>query len=134
MMAEACGKLTGLPGVAFVTRAAGAANAVSGVYVAQHDSTPMVLLVGVTARGYEDRGAFQEMDIRALFAPITKWSSVVRSPKRIPEYVRRAFHTAQAGRPGPVVLGLPRMSSTLAPKPRMQPQRSFQLQPPHAQK
>jgi acetolactate synthase-1/2/3 large subunit len=107
MMAEACGKLTGLPGVAFVTRAAGAANAVSGVYVAQHDSTPMVLLVGVTRRGHEDRGAFQEMDIRALFAPITKWSSVVRSPKRIPEYVRRAFHTAQAGRPGPVVLGLP---------------------------
>jgi len=107
MMAEACGKLTGLPGVAFVTRAAGAANAVSGVYVAHHDSTPMVLLVGVTTRGHEDRGAFQEMDIRALFAPITKWSSVVRSPKRIPEYVRRAFHTAQAGRPGPVVLGLP---------------------------
>jgi acetolactate synthase-1/2/3 large subunit len=107
MMAEACGKLTGEPGVAFVTRAAGAANAVSGVYVAQHDSTPMVLLVGVTSRTVEDRDAFQEFDIKALFAPITKWAGVVRSPERIPEYVRRAFHTALAGRPGPVVLGVP---------------------------
>ena len=107
MMAEACGKLTGLPGVAFVTRAAGAANAVSGVYVAHHDSTPMVLLVGVTARAREDRGAFQEIDIKALFAPIAKWAGLVRTPERIPEYVRRAFHTASAGRPGPVVLGVP---------------------------
>ena len=107
MMAEACGKLTGSPGVAFVTRAAGAANAVSGVYVAHHDSTPMVLLVGVTARGLEDRGAFQEIDIKALFGPITKWAGIVRSPGRIPEYVRRAYHTALAGRSGPVVLGIP---------------------------
>lgn len=107
MMAEASGKLTGLPGVAFVTRAAGAANAVSGVYVAQHDSTPMVLLVGVTARQREGRSAFQEFDLKALFAPIAKWAGMVRSPERIPEYVRRAFHTALAGRPGPVVLGVP---------------------------
>ena len=75
MMAEACGKLTGSPGVAFVTRAAGAANAVSGVYVAHHDSTPMVLLVGVTAQQHEDRSAFQEFDIKALFSPIAKWAA-----------------------------------------------------------
>ncbi len=107
MMAEACGKLTGSPGVAFVTRAAGAANAVSGVYVAHHDSTPMVLLVGVTAQRHEDRRTFQEIDIKAVFSPIAKWAGVVRSPERIPEFVSRAFHTALAGRPGPVVLGVP---------------------------
>jgi acetolactate synthase-1/2/3 large subunit len=107
MMAEASAKLTGTPGVAFVTRAAGAANAVSGVYVAHHDSTPLILLVGLTAQRLEGRGAFQEIDIAALFGTITKWVGVVRAPERIPEYVARAYQTALAGRPGPVVLGLP---------------------------
>jgi len=107
MMAEASGKLTGTPGIAFVTRAAGAANAASGVYVAHQDSTPMLLLVGLTAQAIEGRGAFQEVNVEALFGGIAKWVGVVRAPERIPEYVARAFHTALAGRPGPVVLGLP---------------------------
>ncbi len=107
MMAEADGKLSGAPGVAFVTRAAGAANAVSGVYVAHHDSTPMLLLVGLTQQGHEDRGAFQEIDIEALFGSIAKWVAIVRQPERIPEYVARAYQAALSGRPGPVVLGLP---------------------------
>ncbi|HEX9881138.1 MAG TPA: thiamine pyrophosphate-binding protein [Hyphomicrobium sp.] len=107
MMAEASGKLTGAPGVAFVTRAAGAANAVSGVYVAHHDSTPMLLLVGLTAQAREGRGAFQEIDVTALFGSIAKWVGVVRAPERIPEFVARAYQTALAGRPGPVVLGVP---------------------------
>ncbi len=107
MMAEASGKLSGAPGVAFVTRAAGAANAVSGVYVAHHDSTPMILLVGLTAQPLEGRGAFQEIDVAALFGSIAKWVGVVRAPERLPELVARAYQTALAGRPGPVVLGLP---------------------------
>ena len=67
MMAEATGKLTGTPGVAFVTRAPGATNAASGVYVAHHDATPMVLLVGLIERADEGRGAFQEIDLQAMF-------------------------------------------------------------------
>ncbi len=107
MMAEASGKLTRTPGVAFVTRAAGAANAVSGVYVAHHDSTPMLLLVGLTAQAREGRGAFQEFDVAALFGSIAKWVGMARTPERLPELVARAYQTALSGRPGPVVLGLP---------------------------
>ena len=107
MMAEATGKLTGAPGVAFVTRAPGATNAVSGVYVAHHDATPMVLLVGLTERAFEGRGAFQEFDVEALFGSLTNWVGVVRAPEHIPEYVARAFHAARSGRPGAAVLGLP---------------------------
>jgi len=107
MMAEAMGKLTGGPGVAFVTRAAGAANAVSGVYVAHHDATPMLLLVGLSSRAKEDRGTFQEIDLKPIFGAMTKWVGIVRSAERIPEYVARAYQTAMAGRPGPVVLGFP---------------------------
>jgi len=107
MMAEACGKLTGTPGVVFVTRAAGAANALSGVYVAHHDSTPMILLVGMTAQPLEDRGTFQEIDIEAVYGSLAKWVGVVRAPERIPEFVARAYQSALSGRPGPVVLGFP---------------------------
>ncbi len=107
MMAEATGKLTGRPGVAFVTRGPGATNASSGVHVARQDSTPMVLFVGQIARGHRDREAFQEVDYRAMFAPLAKWVAEVNQTKRLPEYVNRAFHVAMSGRPGPVVLALP---------------------------
>jgi acetolactate synthase-1/2/3 large subunit len=107
MMAEAWGKLTGAPGVAFVTRGPGAANAMSGLHIAQQDSTPMLLFLGLPASGHEDREAFQEIDTKALFSSFVKWAAVIRQPERIPEYVSRAFHMALSGRPGPVVLGLP---------------------------
>ncbi|MCZ7595339.1 MAG: thiamine pyrophosphate-binding protein [Hyphomicrobium sp.] len=107
MMAEATGKLTGVPGVAFVTRAPGATNAASGVYVAHHDATPMVLLVGLIERAHEGRGAFQEIDLRAMFGSVANWVDVVRETGRIPEFVARAFQAARSGRPGPSVLGLP---------------------------
>jgi acetolactate synthase-1/2/3 large subunit len=107
MMAEATGKLTGRPGVAFVTRGPGAANASSGVHVAFQDSTPMVLFVGDVASDQRDREAFQEVDFAAMFAPLAKWAARIERADRIPEYVSRAFHVAQAGRPGPVVLALP---------------------------
>jgi acetolactate synthase-1/2/3 large subunit len=107
MMAEAWGKITGQPGVCFVTRGPGAANAMSGLHVARQDSTPMVLFVGMPALGHEDREAFQEIEIKQVFSSYVKWAAVIRQTERIPEYVSRAFHTARSGRPGPVVLGLP---------------------------
>ena len=107
MMAEAHGKLTGAPGVAFVTRGPGATNASSGIHVARQDSTPMVLFVGQIARGHRDREAFQEVDYRRFFAPLAKWAAEVEEITRLPEYIARAFRTAQTGRPGPVVLALP---------------------------
>lgn len=107
MMAEADGKLTGQPGVAFVTRGPGATNASSGVHVAFQDSTPMILFIGQVASDQRDREAFQEVDYGAMFAPLAKWVATIDRADRIPEYVSHAFHVAQSGRPGPVVLALP---------------------------
>lgn len=106
-MAEAHGKLSGRPGVCFVTRGPGATNASTGVHTAFQDSTPMVLFIGQVSREIKDREGFQEVDFAAMFAPLAKWSAEISDPRRIPEYVHRAFQTAMAGRPGPVVLSLP---------------------------
>ncbi len=110
-MAEAVGKLTGRPGVCFVTRAPGATNASIGVHTAFQDSTPMVLLVGDVASEQRDREAFQEMDYRVMFGPsalgMAKRVERIDDAARIPEYIARAFATAMNGRPGPVVLVLP---------------------------
>ena len=107
MMAEAHGKLSGQPGVCFVTRGPGATNASAGVHIAQQDSTPMILFIGQVARGMSEREAFQEIDYRRFFSPIAKWAGQIDDPARISEFVNRAYHTAVNGRPGPVVLALP---------------------------
>ena len=107
MMAEAHGKLRGEPGVCFVTRGPGAMNAAIGVHIAEQDQTPMVLVVGMPATTNQDREAFQEIDVKAIFGALAKWAGVIGATRRIPEYVSRAFHIARSGRPGPVVLGLP---------------------------
>jgi acetolactate synthase-1/2/3 large subunit len=107
MMAEAWGKITGEPGICFVTRGPGIANAMSGLHVAQQDSTPMVTFVGLPSLGHEDREAFQEFETKQLLSSFVKWAAVIRQTERIPEYVSQAFHAARSGRPGPVVLGLP---------------------------
>ncbi|MEL6585103.1 MAG: thiamine pyrophosphate-binding protein [Pseudomonadota bacterium] len=107
MMAEATAKLTGQPGVLFVTRGPGATNASAGLHVARQDSTPMVCFVGQIARAHRDREAFQEVDYRALFGGLVKWVAEVDQVERLPEYIARAFSVAQSGRPGPVVLALP---------------------------
>jgi acetolactate synthase-1/2/3 large subunit len=110
-MADAQGKLSGRPGVCFVTRGPGASNAAVGLHTAFQDSTPMVLFIGQVASDQRDREAFQEVDYRQMFGPGTlgmaKWAAQVDSADRLPEYVARAFHTAMQGRPGPVVLALP---------------------------
>ncbi len=107
-MAEAYGKLTGEPGICFVTRGPGATHASVGVHTAFQDSTPMILFVGQVARDCAEREAFQEIDFRRMFGQMTKWVAEIESAARIPEYVARAFSTAVSGRPGPVVLALPR--------------------------
>ena len=110
-MAEAVGKLTGRPGICFVTRGPGATNASIGVHTAFQDSTPMVLFIGDVASDQRDREAFQEVDYASFFGPSTKGMAKrverIDEPERIPEYVARAFATAMNGRPGPVVLVLP---------------------------
>jgi acetolactate synthase-1/2/3 large subunit len=107
MMAEAQGKMTGEPGICFVTRGPGATNAAAGVHVARQDSTPMILFIGQIDRAHRDREAFQEVDFRAMFGPLAKWAAEIDGVERIPEYVARAFRVATSGRPGPVVLALP---------------------------
>ncbi|WMY11023.1 thiamine pyrophosphate-binding protein [Paraburkholderia phenoliruptrix] len=106
-MAEAYGKLTGEPGVCFVTRGPGATNASIGVHTALQDSTPMVLFVGQVAREQTDREAFQEIDYRQMFGGVAKWVVQIDDAGRIPELVSQAFHRAANGRPGPVVVALP---------------------------
>ena len=106
-MAEADGKLTGRPGICFVTRGPGATHASIGVHTAYHDSTPMILFVGQVQRDVRGREAFQEVEFRQMFAPLAKWVAEIESADRIPEYVLRAFQVATSGRPGPVVLSLP---------------------------
>jgi acetolactate synthase I/II/III large subunit len=106
-MAEAHGKLTGRPGICFVTRGPGACNASIGVHTAMQDSSPMILFIGQVARDQEEREAFQEIDYRRMFGPVAKWAAQIDEAERIPEFVSRAFHVATSGRPGPVVLALP---------------------------
>jgi acetolactate synthase-1/2/3 large subunit len=106
-MAEAYGKLTGRPGICFVTRGPGSTHASVGVHTADQDSTPMVLFVGQVPRGNLGRVAFQELDYPAVFGSMTKWTTQVDEAGRIPEHVARAFGAATRGRPGPVVLALP---------------------------
>jgi len=106
-MADAYAKLTGQPGVAFVTRGPGATNASIGVHTAFQDSTPMVLFIGQVGSDFVEREAFQEIDYRRMFGQMAKWVAQIDRADRIPEYVAHAFQVATSGRPGPVVLALP---------------------------
>ena len=107
MMALTAGRLTGRPGVCFVTRGPGATNSAHGVHIAEHDSAPMILFVGQVERAMLGRGAFQEMDYRAFFGSTAKWATQIETAAQIPEIVQRAYHVAMQGRPGPVVIALP---------------------------
>lgn len=106
-MADAYGKLTGRPGICFVTRGPGATHAANGVHTAMQDSTPMILFIGQVESAFKGREAFQEVDYRQMFGGLAKWATEVDDIRRIPEIVARAFRVAQSGRPGPVVIGLP---------------------------
>ena len=106
-MADAYGKLTGRPGICFVTRAPGATHAAVGVHAAYQDSTPLILFVGQVPRGHRGREAFQELDYRRMFGQMAKWVVEVEEAAAFPEIAARALHVATSGRPGPVVVALP---------------------------
>ncbi|WP_043530328.1 thiamine pyrophosphate-binding protein [Litchfieldella xinjiangensis] len=106
-MAEAHGKLTGTPGVCFVTRGPGATHASIAIHTAYQDSSPMILFIGQVAREMREREAFQEIDYRQMFGPLAKWVTEVDDARRLPEILSRAFQTCLSGRPGPVVIALP---------------------------
>lgn len=106
-MAEAYGKMTGKPGICLVTRGPGATNASIGVHTAFQDSTPMILLIGQVGTDFLEREAFQEIDYRRMFGPMSKWVAQIDRTDRIPEFIARAYQVATSGRMGPVVLALP---------------------------
>ncbi|MBE0691485.1 MAG: thiamine pyrophosphate-binding protein, partial [Aquamicrobium sp.] len=107
MMADCYGRLSGKPGICFVTRGPGATNASAGVHIARQDSIPMILFIGQIGRGIKEREAFQEVDYKAFYGSIAKWVVEIDDAARIPELVTRAFAVATSGRPGPVVVSLP---------------------------
>ena len=106
-MAEADAKLSGVLAVAMATRGVGASNLAIGVHTAMQDSTPMVVLLGHVETHFLGREAFQEVDLAAFYAPITKWATTVHRADRLAEFVERGLRIATSGRPGPVMLALP---------------------------
>lgn len=106
-MAVGDAKITARPGVAFVSRGPGATNASIAVHVAEQDAVPLVLFIGQVPRSEIGRRSFQEVDYAKTFADMAKAVYLIHDPARIPEIVARAFVTAQAPTPGPVVVVLP---------------------------
>jgi acetolactate synthase-1/2/3 large subunit len=130
MMADCEGRLTGRPGICFVTRGPGATNASAGVHIAMQDSIPMILFIGQIAAHAKYREAFQEVDYHAFFGDIAKWVVEITDPARIPELVTRAFAVATSGRPGPVVVSLPEdMLTTEAEAPAALPHTPVETRP-----
>jgi len=129
-MAEAYGKLTGKPGICFVTRGPGATNASIGVHTAFQDSTPMILFVGQVGTDFVEREAFQEVDYRRMFGQMAKWVGSIDRADRTAEFVSHAFHCAMSGRKGPVVLALPEdVTTATAAVPDTDPYREVQPHP-----
>jgi acetolactate synthase I/II/III large subunit len=132
MMADCHGRLTGRPGICFVTRGPGATNASAGVHIASQDSVPMILFIGQVAGHAREREAFQEVDYRAFFGPLAKWVTEIDRAERIPELVTRAFAVATSGRPGPVVISLPEdMLTSEAEAPAALPHVPVETRPGH---
>ena len=133
-MAAAYGKLTGKPGICFVTRGPGATNASIGIHVAKQDSVPMILFVGQVAVASTHRDAFQEIDIPAMFKPLAKWAVQIDDAERLPELINRAIKIATSGRPGPVVIGIPEdMQMQFADVPEALPTKPIIASPSTAQ-
>ncbi|WP_308447392.1 thiamine pyrophosphate-binding protein [Parachitinimonas caeni] len=129
-MADAYGKLTGKPGICFVTRGPGATNASVGIHTAFQDSVPLILFVGQVGRDAVEREAFQEVDYRRMYGQMAKWVAQIDDASRVPEFISHAFHIATSGRPGPVVLALPEdMLHDPCPMPQPQPYRRVAASP-----
>lgn len=107
-MADAYARATGKAGVVLVTSGPGATNAVTGIATAYMDSIPMVVLTGQVMSHLIGEDAFQETDMLGISRPIVKHNMSVRRPEDIPYLIKKAFYIAQSGRPGPVVLDIPK--------------------------
>ena len=111
--ADGYARATGKPGVVLVTSGPGATNAITGIATAFMDSIPMIVISGQVAKHLIGTDAFQETDMIGISRPIVKHSFTVDSAENIPEIVKQAFHIATSGRPGPVVIDVPK--DTTAP-------------------
>ncbi|MGX7873571.1 thiamine pyrophosphate-binding protein [Mesorhizobium sp. ORM6] len=134
MMADCHGRLTGKPGICFVTRGPGATNASAGIHIAMQDSVPLILFIGQVASHAKEREAFQEVDYKRFFGDIAKWVVEIDDASRIPEFVTRAFAVATSGRPGPVVISLPEdMLTSVVEAPAALPYTPVETQPGEAE-
>jgi acetolactate synthase I/II/III large subunit len=134
MMADCHGRLTGKPGICFVTRGPGATNASAGIHIAMQDSSPMIMFIGQVASHAREREAFQEVDYKRFFGDIAKWVVEIDDAARIPELVTRAFAVATSGRPGPVIVSLPEdMLASLAEAPDALPYAPVETSPGEAE-
>ncbi|MEK4854179.1 biosynthetic-type acetolactate synthase large subunit [Paenibacillus sp. FSL H7-0756] len=106
--ADGYARVTGRPGVALVTSGPGATNAVTGIATAFMDSVPLIVLTGQVATDLIGLDSFQEVDIYGMTMPVTKHNYIVRDIAELPGIVNEAFHIATSGRPGPVLIDLPK--------------------------
>src|SRR5882724_13649582 len=107
-MADGYARSTGKPGVVLVTSGPGATNTVTGLLTALMDSVPMVVLTGQTITSMLGKDAFQEADISGITMPVVKHSYLVKNTNDIPRIIKEAWHIAQTGRHGPVLIDLPK--------------------------
>ncbi len=113
-MADGYARSSGKTGVAMVTSGPGATNAVTGILTAYMDSVPLVIITGQAPTGSLGLDAFQEADVSGISYPVVKHSYLIKDPQSIPRIVREAFYLAESGRPGPVLIDLPKdVSSAL---------------------
>lgn len=111
-MADAYARATGKPGVVLVTSGPGATNAITGIATAYMDSIPMVILSGQVMSHLIGEDAFQECDMMGISRPVVKHNLSVKSPEEIPMILKKAFYIASTGRPGPVVVDIPKDMTT----------------------
>ena len=107
-MADGYARATGKPGVVLVTSGPGATNTVTGLLTALMDSVPMIVLTGQTISPMLGKDAFQEADVTGITYPVVKHSYLVKNPNDIPRVMKEAFYIATTGRPGPVLIDLPK--------------------------
>jgi acetolactate synthase-1/2/3 large subunit len=107
-MADGYARVTGKPGVVLVTSGPGATNTVTGILTAMMDSVPIIVLTGQTITSMLGKDAFQEADISGITMPIVKHSYLVKNTNDIPRIIKEAWHICQTGRPGPVLVDLPK--------------------------
>ncbi len=111
-MADGYARVTGKPGVVLVTSGPGATNTITGIMTANMDSVPMVVLTGQTISSMLGKDAFQEADTFGLTMPVVKHSYMIKDPNDIPRVTKEAFHIARTGRPGPVLIDIPKDMSS----------------------